>query len=105
MDMTRAQLQASPNVKEKTGKKASTTQRDNGFPRLPWHLEPADKKRLMDQLDERIRGLADEIHECHLTLVLDMQIEIERLWAGKTKDPLVISFGEDGGKFNGIVEA
>ena len=59
----------------------------------------------MDQLDERIRGLADEIHECHLTLVLDMQIEIERLWAGKTKDLLVISFGEGGGKFSGIVGA
>jgi len=43
----------------------------------PMHPEPADKRRLMELLDKKIYLLTEEIHECHLTTVMDMQMQME----------------------------
>jgi len=89
----------------KPGKKVQTTPEAAEFRRLPWHLEPSDKQRLMDQLDRRLKRLADEIHECHISLVLDMQMEIETLSGSKVLKGFEITFRGKEQKFEGVKKA
>ncbi|MDO8339155.1 MAG: hypothetical protein Q7T16_00695 [Candidatus Burarchaeum sp.] len=87
------------------GKKVQTTPEATEFRRLPWHLEPADKQRLMDQLDGRLKRLADEIQKCHYIQVLNMWMELEKLSGSELFVGLEITLRGRGGEYKGVEDA
>lgn len=65
--------------------------------------KPVNRKQFLKNLDERMKRLADKIHECHLDLVLDMQITLEGValangWANE----IDVGFGRVQEAFEGV---